>query len=97
VRVDLINVFAEFASALSLNLLDFLETATLDESAFGLQVLREDFCKLRTDVGEDVVRGELKEGFKGRHVRAHLDDVLEGFLGLVLKVFARLLKHVDGE
>jgi len=57
VRVDLINVFAEFASLLSLNFLDLLEATALDECALGLEVLGENLGKLGTYVGKDVVGG----------------------------------------
>jgi len=97
VRVDLIDVFTEFASRLSLNLLDLLEAAGLHEGALGLEVLGKDLGELGAHVGEDVVGGELEEGFEGGNVRAHLDDVLEGFLGLVLEVLGGLLEHVHGE
>jgi len=97
VRVDLVDVFAEFGARLSLNFLDLLEATALDEGALGLEVLGKDLGELSAHVGEDVVGGELEEGFEGGHVGAHLDDVLEGLLGLVLEVLGRLLEHVDGE
>ena len=96
-RVDLIDVFAELGTRLSLNFLDLLETTTLDESALGLEVLGKDLGELSAHVGEDVVGSELEEGFEGGNVGAHLDDVLEGLLGLVLEVLGRLLEHVHGE
>jgi len=86
VRVDLVDVLAEFAALFGLDLLDFLETTTLDESTFGLEVLRKDLGELSADVGENIVGGELEEGLEGGHVSAHLNNVFKGFLGFVLQV-----------
>jgi len=97
VRVDLINVLAKFASLFSLNFLDLLEATTLDEGALGLEVLGENLSKLGTDVGKDVVGGQLEQGLEGGHMSAHLDDILEGLLRLVLEVLRGLLEHVDGK
>jgi len=36
---------------------------------------------------QDVVRGKLEEWFESREMGTHLDDVLEGFLGFVFKIF----------
>ena len=49
------------------------------------------------DVGEYVVGGELEEGLESGEMGAHLDDVLEGLLGLVLEVLGALRDHVDGQ
>ena len=83
-RVDFVNVLAEFASAVGLDFLNFLEATTLYESTLGLQVLGEDLSELSTDVGENIVRSKLEERFEGRDVSAHLDNVFECLLGFVL-------------
>jgi len=97
VGVDLVDVLAELASLLGLDLLNFLETSTLDEGALGFEVLGKDLSELSADVGEDVVRSELEKRLKGRDVGAHLDNVFEGLLGFVLKILRGFLEHVDGE
>lgn len=97
VAVDLVDVFSELAAGLGLDLLDLLETAGLNEGTLGLEVGGEDLGELGAHVGEDVVGGELEEGLKGGKVGAHLDDVLKGFLCLILKVLGAFGKHVDGK
>lgn len=97
VGIDLVNVFAEFAAWLGLNLLALLETTTLNEGALGLEVGRKNLGELSADVGEDIVGGELKEGLKSGQVSAHLDDVLKSLLGLILKILRAFGKHVDSE
>jgi hypothetical protein len=52
---------------------------------------------LSANISENVVRSELKERLKGWEVSAHLDNILKGFLGLILKVLGALRKHVDGK
>jgi len=52
---------------------------------------------LGANVGQDVVWSKLKEGFKSWKMCAHLNYVLQRFLGLVFKVLRRLWKHVDGK
>lgn len=96
-RVDLVNVLAEFAAGLSLDLLDLLEATGLNESTLSLKLGGENLSKLSADVGEDIVGGKLEEGFKSGDVSAHLDDVLEGLLGLVLKILGGVLEHVNSE
>ena len=91
VRVNFVNVLAEFASWLGLDLLNFLEATTLHESTLGLQVLGEDFSELSTDVGENIVRSKLEERLEGRDVGAHLDNVFECLLGFVLQVLGGFL------
>ena len=91
VRVNFVNVLAEFASWLGLDLLNFLEATTLHESTLGLQVLGEDLSELSTDVGENIVRSKLEERFEGRDVSAHLDNVFECLLGFVLQVLGGFL------
>ena len=95
--VDLVDVFSEFAAGLGGDFLDLLESTGLNESSLGLEVEGEDLSELGADVGEDVVGGELEEGLEGGDVGAHLDDVLESLLGLILKVLGALGKHVDGK
>jgi hypothetical protein len=97
VRVDLINVLAELGAGFGLDLLDLLETTGLDESALSFELGGEDLGELSANVGQDVVGGQLEEGFKGGDVSAHLDDVLECLLGFVLEVLGGVLEHVDGE
>ena len=80
VRVDLVDVLAKLAARLSLDLLDLLEATRLHKGALSLELSRENLSELGTDVGEDIVGGELKEGFKSRDVGAHLDNVLESLL-----------------
>jgi len=80
VRVDLVDVFAKLAARLCLEVLNLLETATLDEGALCLEVLGKDLGKLGTDVGQDVVGGASQEGFESGYVRAHLDNVFQGLL-----------------
>ena len=43
--------------------------------------------------------GKGEEWFEGGDMGAHLDDVLEGFLGFVFQVLGAgaLLQHVDGK
>lgn len=90
VGINLVDVLAELAAGLALDLLNLLEAARLHEGALGLEVGGEHLCELGAHVGEDVVRGELEEGLEGGEVGAHLDDVLKGFLGLVLKILGAL-------
>jgi hypothetical protein len=97
VRVDLVDVLAQLGARLGLDLLDLLEAAGLHEGALGLELGGEDLGELGANVGEDVVGGELEEGFQGGHVGAHLDDVLESLLRLVLQVLGGVGKHVHGE
>lgn len=59
-RVNFINVLAQFASGLGFNFLDLLETTGLDKGALSLKLLGKNLCELGTDVGEDVVGGKLK-------------------------------------
>jgi hypothetical protein len=97
VRVDLVDVLSELAAWLGLDLLDLLEAARLHEGALSLEVGGEHLRELGADVGEDVVGGQLEEGLKGGQVSAHLDDVLEGLLGLILEVLRTFWEHVDGQ
>ncbi|MFN9952414.1 MAG: hypothetical protein ACK55I_04880, partial [bacterium] len=94
-RVDLINVFSELAAWLSLDLLALLEASALDKGSLCLEVGGKHLGKLSADVGEDVVGSKLKERLKSWEVSAHLDDVLEGLLSLVLEVLRALGQHVD--
>jgi hypothetical protein len=99
VRVDGVDVLAELAAGCGVDLLNALETSTLDESLLGLGVLGKNLGELGGNVGKNVVRSADQEGFKRGEVSAHLDDVLQGLLGLVLKIGGALsfLHHVDGE
>ena len=98
-RVDSVDVLAELGAGGGIDLLNTLEATRLDEGLLGLGVLGKNLGELGSNVGEDVVGGEDEEGFEGRKVSAHLDDILEGLLGFVLKVGGALafLHHVDGE
>lgn len=93
-RVDFIDVLSEFAAWLSLDFLNLLEPSALNESSLGLKVLRKHLGELGADVSEDVVGSQLQKGFQGGQVGAHLDDVLQGLLRLVLQVLGGLSKHV---
>jgi hypothetical protein len=97
VAVDFVDVLSEFAAWLSLDFLDLLESSALNESSLGLKVLGEDLGELGADVSQDVVWSQLEEWLEGWQVGAHLDDVLQGLLGLVLEVLGGLGEHVDGE
>merc|ERR1712127_300785 len=97
VRVDLVDVLSELGAGLGLDLLDLLEAAGLHEGTLGFELGGKHFRELGAHVGEDVVGGELEEGFQSGHVGAHLDDVLEGLLRLVLQVLGGVGKHVHGE
>ena len=99
VRVDGIDVLAKLGTWGSVDLLNALEASGLDESLLLLGVLGKNLSKLSGDVLEDVVGGEDEEGLKRGKVGAHLDDVLEGLLGLVLEVGGALtfLHHEDSE
>jgi len=99
VRVDGVDVLAELGAGGGVDLLNALETSTLDESFLGLGVLGKNLGELGGNISQDVVRGEDQEGFKRGKVSAHLDDVLQGLLRLVLQVGGALsfLHHVDGE
>jgi len=70
----------QLRARLGLDFLDLLETAALNEGAFGLELCREDLGKLGANVLQDVVGSKLKEWLQSWHMSAHLDDVLEGFL-----------------
>ena len=96
-RVDLVDVLSELGAWLSLYLLDLLETTRLNEGSLGFDVGWENLGKLGSYIGQDVVRGELQEWLKGWEMSAHLDNVLERFLGLVLKILRALWKHIDGK
>ena len=96
-RVDLVDVLAEFRALLGLNLLNLLETTGLHELTLGIDGGRENLGKLRAHIREDVVGRKLQEWLEGLEVGAHLDDVLECLLGLVFEVLAALRKHVDGK
>ena len=97
--VDLLNVLAELGASWGIDSLDLLEATTLDECSLGLQVLWENLGELGAHIGEDVVWSQLEEWLEGWNVGAHLDDVLEGLLGLVLEVGGglSLLHHVHGQ
>jgi len=99
VRVDGIDVLAKLGTWGSVDLLNALEASGLDESLLLLGVLGKNLSKLSGDVLEDVVGGEDEEGLERGKVGAHLDDVLEGLLGLVLEVGGALtfLHHEDSE
>lgn len=97
VRVNFVDVLAELGALLGLDLLNFLEATTLDEGTLGFEVLGKNLSELSADVGENIVGSELEEGFEGGDVGAHLDNVFEGLLGLVLQVLGRFLEHVDGK
>lgn len=84
--VDLVDVLAELAAGLGLDLLDLLETTALHEGALRFEVGRKDFGELSADVGENVVGSQLQEGLKRGQVSAHLDNVLKGLFGLILKI-----------
>ena len=77
-----------------MNLLDLLEATTLDECALSFKVGWENLSELGADIGEDVVGCKLEERLKSGEVGAHLDDVLKGLFGLVLKIFGALWEHV---
>lgn len=96
-RVDLVDVLLELAAWLGLYLLDFLEATGLNEGSLGLGVLWEHLGELTGDVGQDVVWGKLEEWFESWQVSAHLDDVLQGLLGLILEILGAFWEHVDGQ
>ena len=98
-RVDGIDVLAELAAWRSVDLLNTLEATGLDESLLLLGVLGKNLGELSSDVLKDVVGGKDEEGLERRKVSAHLDDVLESLLGLVLEVSGALalLHHEDGK
>lgn len=88
VRINLVNVLAKLAAGLSLDLLDLLEATRLDKGALSLELSGENLSELGADVSKNIVRGELQEGFKSGDMGAHLDNVLQSLLGLVLEVLA---------
>ena len=98
-RVDGIDVLAELAAGRSVDLLNTLESTGLDESLLLLGVLGKNLSELSSDVLKDVVGGKDEEGLERRKVSAHLDDVLESLLRLVLEVSRALalLHHEDGK
>ena len=63
VRVDLIDGFSEFGTGLSLDFLNFLETARLNKLTLGFQVLGKDASKLGANVGKDIVGSKAEERF----------------------------------
>ncbi len=87
-RVNLINVLAQLAAWLSLDLLDLLETARLDESTLSLKLGRKYFGKLGTNVGKNIVWSKLKKGFESGYVSAHLNNIFESLLRLIFKILA---------
>jgi hypothetical protein len=97
VRVDFVDVFAQFGAWLGLDVLDLLEATALHEGALCFQVLGQDLGELSANVGEDVVGGEREKWFEGWDMGAHLDDVLEGLFRLVLQVLGAVLQHEDGQ
>jgi len=97
VLIDLINALLKLAAWLSLDLLNLLETTGLNECSLGIKVGGENFGELGANVSKNVVGGKLKKRLKGGHVSAHLDNVFEGLLGLILKVLGAAFKHVDSE
>ena len=88
VRINLVDVLAKLAAGLSLDLLDLLEATRLDEGALSLELSGENLSELGADVSKNIVRGELQEGLKSGDMGAHLDNVLQSLLGLVLEVLA---------
>lgn len=88
VRINLVDVLAKLAAGLSLDLLDLLEATRLDKGALSLELSGENLSELGADVSKNIVRGELQEGFKSGDMGAHLDNVLQSLLGLVLEVLA---------
>ena len=97
--VNGIDVFAKFGSWGGVDFLNALEATTLDEGLLGFGVLGKHLRELGSDVGEDVVGGANKQRFQRGEMSAHLDDVLQSLLGLVLQVRGTLvlLHHVDGK
>ena len=63
VRIDLIHVFSKLATRLSLYFLDLLEATTLYECSLGFQIKGKDLSKLSTNIGQNVIRSQLEEGF----------------------------------
>ena len=88
-----VDVLAQLAAWLGFNFLNSLEPSALHKRALGFQVLGQDLGKLGADVSENVVGSERKEGFKGRDVGAHLDDVLECLFRFVLEILRALWEH----
>ena len=95
--VDFLNVLSELAAWFGLNLLNLLETTGLNEGSLCLWLSWEDLGELGSYIGKDIIWSKLEEWFKSWQMGAHLDDVLEGFLGLVLEILRALWEHVDGE
>ena len=59
--VDLVDVLAQLGARRSLDFLDLLETATLQEGSFILQVLRQGLGKLLHDIFKNIRRRHLQE------------------------------------
>ena len=62
-RVDCVDVLAELGAGLRVDLLNTLESSTLDKGLLGLVILGKNLSKLSGDVGEDVVGSQDEEGF----------------------------------
>jgi hypothetical protein len=97
VCVDLVNVFSEFGAGASFNFLDLGEPTALHEGLLGFEVLGKHLRELATDELQDVVGGQLEERLQRGQVGAHLDDVLQGFLCLLLQIARTLREHVDSQ
>ena len=69
----------------------------MNEGSLGLQVLREDLGELSGNIGQNVVWSKLEEWLESWQMGAHLDDVLQGFLGFVLEILGAFWEHVDSE
>ena len=80
VRVDLIDGFSEFGAGLSLDFLNFLETARLNELTLRFEVLGQNASELSANVSENIVGRETEQGLKSGNVRAHLDNVFQSLL-----------------
>lgn len=92
-----VDILTEFGSRGSLDFLHLLQTFAQDKSLFSLVVVLQVLGELVEDVLKNI-RGSLgNEGFKCGQVRAHLQDALKRFLGLLLQVFASILEFIHSQ
>lgn len=92
-----VDVLTELRAGGGLDFLHLLETFRQHKGFLGLVVVLQVLGELVQDILENVWWSLGNEGFKGREVRAHLEDTLQSFLGFLLQIFAGVLELIYSE
>jgi hypothetical protein len=88
--VYLVDVLLQLISWLSLNLLDLLQTALLDERLLCCRIIREGLRELVQDIVKNLSRASFDQRLQGTQVRTHLKNTLQCLLCLLLQVLRTL-------